>query len=112
MAKTTLGDLEGRSFWCVTEFAKQSLVGAAVGLLVSVVAFKQHAPLGIYGAGLGGGYAAFSCSRSFEEHKHSAPLPPVLTSPEPQLKTTPMTAEQEQLLESLQMLTVIQDKSH
>jgi len=101
--------LEARTYWCVCEFAKQSLLGGAVGLLISVMAFKQHAALGIYGAGLGGGYAAFSCNSTFAV---LTPAPVHTHSLEPEPKTIAMTAEQQNLLDSLHMLSVIKEKAN
>lgn len=115
MAKTTTGDLEARTYWCVGEFAKQSLLGGAVGLLISVIAFKQHAALGIYGAGLGGGYAAFSCSSTFAELnpvKLPAPVPAPTHPSEQEPMTIAMTDEQQNLLDSLHMMSVIKEKSN
>lgn len=113
MAKTTVGDLEARAYWCVGEFAKQSLLGGAVGLLISVMAFKQHAALGIYGAGLGGGYAAFSCSSTFAElNPVQLPVPTQTHPTEPEPKTIEMTSEQQHLLDSLRMLSVIKEKAN
>lgn len=108
MAKTTLAGLEERTQWCAYEFARQSLFGGVAGLLVSLIAFKNHAAVGLYGAGLGGGYAAFSCSRSFDSLKPAEK--PAKTPDAAPPKEAKFTEEQERLVEALTMLSAIKEK--
>ena len=114
--KTTVDQLEERTQWCFTEFAKQSVIGGMLGLLVSVIAFKRHAAVGLYGAGLGGGYALFNCSQSFEKMRPRKEERAVGGDRGvEEVQAVPIkekiTEEQNNLLEALQMLSAIKDKS-
>ena len=52
---------------CFDSFAKGSVSGFTLGALLSFIMLKKPSRFGfmIFGAGLGGGYGAFDCSKDF-----------------------------------------------